>query len=154
LAPVVRIALESLRVKYSDVLNRPDNDALLASLSEKIFQNTSLPVKVSPYISAREYASLFVDDNLRWEILGIIVTLAGAAVTSLTVENPLWIDISSARHPDRKQFVSCLVEASNASLSLVTSDGEANDLLAWLIYDNFMLMTVHHGDSSRFATSK
>lgn len=148
MAPVVRIALASLRTNYGEMLSRPDNDASLANLAEKIFENTSLTMKVSPYISAQEYAALFVGENLRWEILGIIVTLVGASATTLVVENPLWAEVE-ARHQDLKQFIARVVEASNTSLSLVSSDGEANDLLAWLIYDNFMLMTVYHGDSSK-----
>lgn len=148
LAPVVRAALASTNQLYSSTFKEAGNENQLLALAEKIFQNTARPLRASPYTSAPAYASMFIGENLRWEILGIIITLVGASATTLSgSSHPLWDDVEAERL-DKKQFVREIVELSNVSLSLVRSDGEPNDLLAWLLYDNFMLSTVYHGDSS------
>ena len=81
--PAYRIWIDELWSEYGRLLLE-GNPEQLRSLSEHVWRNTRKPMKVHGQMSARDWAKSASGRNLRWEIVGIVLTLAGLIAINLS----------------------------------------------------------------------
>lgn len=145
--PLVSAIIQALKVSHETLLsNAREHD--LAELSSKICHNSQQPLKVRASATASNYVESFMGQNLRWEPLGILFSIAGASAMTLS-DGDKSVTGRDDRVIDRKGFVSQMMSNSDGVLSFCSRYRRPNDLMPWLMYENFILVTLHHGDSSK-----
>lgn len=120
-----------------------------SALSRHISAATCRPLELPADVSARDFHKLFTGDNLRWEFIGLVFTWAGLSVSwsPPSPTEPLFAQIAAPGN-DWNEFAAIMMDCSNACISFCQESGPANDLLIWLLYENLVLLTLIHGDSS------
>ena len=145
--PLVRAIIQALKVSHENALSHARKDDLI-EISRKICDNSQQPLKVHATATASSYVEAFVGQNLRWEPLGIIFSIAGASAMTL-LDQDKSITGRDNRAIDRKSFASQMMSNSDDVLSFCDHYRQPNDLMLWLMFENFTLITLHHGDSSK-----
>lgn len=146
-APLVLGALphvKSIVERQSSADGGSKNDAL----SMKISQNTLRPFVIPSSITARDFHTLFTDENLRWEFIGFIFACAGRSAIIKPANSSIFVK-DSGEVVDRDIFCHDMMMASRTCVALCRQNGAVvNDLLIWLLYENLVFSTMHYGDSS------
>ena len=145
--PLVRAIIQALKASHEAALSNAGQHELM-ELSSTICQNTQQPLKVDASAKAPSYAELFLGQNLRWEPLGILFSIAGASAMTL-LDHDKSITGRDDRVIDRKIFANQMMSNSDSVLSFCDQYRQPNDLMLWLMYENFTLATLHYGDSSK-----
>jgi hypothetical protein len=118
------------------------------ALAQKITRNTQKPLQVPPDMHASTFSTLFTGENLRWDYLGLVFAWAGLSLSmSLPNEN------GSPTTPDgisKTSFAQLLTACSDACIALCRQNSRANDILSWCLYENLILQTFQHGESSEY----
>lgn len=117
----------------------------LEALSAKVWQNTQTPVRCNSDTTALDWAQLTTGENIRWETLGLLLSITGVMTMSL----PSWhhsfgynpVDERSKLRDTHLDLVNMCVDFSKAAAS-------RDVLLAVLQYDAFMIMALIQGDTS------
>ncbi|KAF2868108.1 hypothetical protein BDV95DRAFT_157941 [Massariosphaeria phaeospora] len=109
----------------------------IRSMSEKIWENTAKPLSslLNRHTTPREFCAMVTGEHLRWEVVGIIVTLV--ALLALTLQDGDPIFCSHDEPPVNR--IALALKAHNASemcVALCTDFGLMNDLFLWLLYEN------------------
>ena len=145
--PLVRAIIRALKASHEgDSSDTRELD--LMDLSSRICLSSRRPLKVAYSTAASDYIGLFVGQNLRWETLGILFSIAGASAMTLSDQEKS-IFVHDDRSIDRKSFASQMMVNSDDVLSFCEHYRQPNDLMLWLMFENFTLVTLHHGDSSK-----
>lgn len=125
-----------------------DPTAQLQELANRIFQNTSRPMRTHKSMSVEEYCSSFTGRNLRWEALGSIFTLCGMQLV-ITLDNDPEIMQGSDDPGAKDQLLEQVTVISTICLGFCDQTSSANELLAMLQFNDVMLRTQQYGDSSK-----
>ncbi|KAJ5507800.1 hypothetical protein N7527_009943 [Penicillium freii] len=124
-----------------------DPTAQLQELANRIFQNTSRPMRTHKSMSVEEYCSSFTGRNLRWEAVGSIFTLCGMQLV-ITLDNDPEIIQGSDDPRAKDQLLEQVTVISTICLGFCDQTSSANELLAMLQFNDVMLRTQQYGDSS------
>ena len=117
-------------------------------LIDGVLEATSGRLDVRASITATNFHTLFTGQNLRLEIIGLVFTITGLAFFCL----PLHDVISLTNNRDtvsRRAFAYEMTDLSNECIALCEQGGSMNDLLVCLLYENLVLLSKQHGDSSK-----
>lgn len=125
-----------------------DPTAQLQELANRIFQNTSRPMRTHKSMSVEEYCSSFTGRNLRWEALGSIFTICGMQLV-ITLDNDPEIIQGSDDPRAKDQLLEQVTVISTICLGFCDQTSSANELLAMLQFNDVMLRTQQYGDSSK-----
>jgi hypothetical protein len=52
----------------------------LYTLSQRLFENTNKAVEINRLLTLHDFISQYTGQNLRWETVGLIITLAGSLI--------------------------------------------------------------------------
>jgi hypothetical protein len=127
----------------------------LRQMSEKVWSNTMKPLSniLNRQTTPREFVANITGDNLRWEVVGIILTLVGLLAQSLQDGDPIFCS-----HDDPPVDRSALaLKTYNASDSIVTfciDFDVMNDIVLWLMYENTILACSLHAKGSYYNFQK
>ncbi|PYH87830.1 hypothetical protein BO71DRAFT_436346 [Aspergillus ellipticus CBS 707.79] len=127
-APIVLDSLSRAR-EYIDS-NSWDVARNWKSLHQDVTAATTLSLKLSAALSARNFYTLSIGTNLRREFMGFIFALAGI-----------------------KTFTKEMILASNACIEICKQCGQANDLMTWMRYFHVGLGTEVLGETSERVVS-
>ena len=136
----------------------PDKDDLLGQLgpedrllvrSEQILTNGQGAWPSDGDLCETDYATMFTHSTLRWESVGIIVTMTGLAATRL-FENHNVLTTVDGGTIQRDELIDRMTRASERCIALSLHTGPPNDLKIWLLYLNYLLQTTRSGDSSKY----
>ncbi len=83
----VPFARECIDLITRDQKTNSDRWESLTTLALKIFMRTSTPCPPDSTITMEEYSSFLVGDNLSWEVVGIILSIAGLSAISMDEVN-------------------------------------------------------------------
>ncbi|KAK2873915.1 hypothetical protein FQN49_002006, partial [Arthroderma sp. PD_2] len=114
-------------------------------LYAKITQNTARPLQVSGS-SLEEFSSLFSGENLRWEFVGVIYSLAGLSSISERFHSPSPRTYDE-EPPDKEAFAKEMAAASNSCSQLCKRYDNSNDIILWLHYIYAVLASDVLGDA-------
>ncbi|KAJ5439710.1 uncharacterized protein N7458_010708 [Penicillium daleae] len=117
----------------------------LQSLATKIFQNSSRGLTTHQSMTIKEYCDSFTGRNFRWEALGNIFTLCGQQLVITAENDPAVTEGDDPGAKDR--LLEQVTVASTICLNFCDQASAANEMLAYLQYNDVMLRTQLYGDS-------
>jgi hypothetical protein len=146
--PMVKIWTSRLWSTWHKVLEAQKTDGLRL-MSERLWENTTKPLSrlLDRHTKPRDFVENTTGDNLRWEVVGIIMTLVGILAQSLQDGDPIFC--SHDEPPvDRSALALKAFHASDACVSFCKDFDIMNDLFLWLLYEYTILACSLHATGS------
>ncbi|KAK3075774.1 hypothetical protein LTR53_000599 [Teratosphaeriaceae sp. CCFEE 6253] len=143
--PAYRVWVDELWSEFGRILLE-GNPQDLRSLSELVWRNTRKPMKVHGQMTAHEWAKSASGRNLRWEIVGVILTLAGLIAINLSNWDTIFDNIRE-RYVDRATFAERMRKASEFCLCFCYEAEVLNDLYVCFMYEDLVLVECLKGDA-------
>lgn len=148
IAPFMPECVESIQKDLYDPYVRAKSGQALLHASEMLFMNGAKPMKFDASMTFQRYHTLFSGENLRWEAIGMFFTAVGlSCCIMLAADNT--VDFPRTGTVDKRALAQRMLEASDASITFCEQTGNLNDVGMWLISENFLLMSLVIGDSSK-----
>ncbi|KAF2266303.1 hypothetical protein CC78DRAFT_153536 [Lojkania enalia] len=141
--PLLMSALPQLR---RDLEQLPGTGHESIAAYAEITRNTTRPLKVPGTLLASEFHTLFTGENLRWEILGLILVVAGSHAQFTSPDDPIFT-LEDGTRINKDEFVEDMLHASNDCISVCQVHGAVNDIMVWLIYQNMLVNSNFYGDN-------
>jgi hypothetical protein len=136
-------ALPQLRIDVERLLSAKDDPFPLYA---EITRNSMQPLKVPPTMLASEFHTLFTGANLRWEIIGLVLILAGSNAQFTSPDDPIFT-LGDGTKIDKDRFIEDMIHTSNDCINLCQVHGAASDITVWLIYLNMLVTSNFYGDN-------
>ncbi|CAL5870326.1 uncharacterized protein PFLUO_LOCUS4562 [Penicillium psychrofluorescens] len=143
---VVDAILRSIRQIF-DGFDANNLTSQLQDLAIQMIHNSSRPLITHQSMTVEEYCSSFTGRNFRWEALGSIFALCGQQLVCTPDNDPL-IAQTTDDHRTRDRLLEQVTVASAKCLDFCEQASSANELLAFLQYNDAILRTQQYGDSS------
>ncbi|KAK1063367.1 hypothetical protein LTR74_009523 [Friedmanniomyces endolithicus] len=143
--PAYRIWIDELWSEFGRLLLEGNPDQL-RNLSELVWRNTSKPLKVHGQMTPRDWAKSATGRNLRWEVVGVILTLAGLIAINLSNWDSIFDNIRD-RFVDRATFAERMRKASEFCLCFCYEAEVLNDLYVCFMYEDLVLVECLKGDA-------
>lgn len=141
--PLITSALPQLRIDL-EKLSENENDT--CSAYSDITSNTTRPLKVPPSMPASDFHTLFTGQNLRWETLGLMMSIAGSIAQFTPPDDPVFA-LANGERIDKDIFIEDLIHGCNDCISLCQVHGAVNDIMIWMMYSNMLVMSNFYGDN-------
>jgi hypothetical protein len=134
--PQLRDDLEQLTAVGSDTY----------SMYAELTKNTARPLRVPSTMQPSEFHSLFTGKNLRWETLGLIMSVAGFHAQFTSPNDPMFM-LDDGTTLDRDTVIEDIIHATNDCIAICQAHGAVNDIMVWLIYSNMLVISNFYGDN-------
>lgn len=141
---------KGLEIHVGSLLVRPFLDSIASVMSEgalalsrRLFHTTKAPTDVDGTASLQDFADKYTGRNLRWETVGLILALAGNAVSKLRAPHAVY-----RTEQERNTLGRNLLHASNKCASFCESLDILNDVQIIFLYESFLLHSVYFGHQS------
>ncbi|KAL1596647.1 hypothetical protein SLS60_009295 [Paraconiothyrium brasiliense] len=137
--PMIKIFTSGVWSSWGKTLEE-QNPKELRRMSERIWQNTLKPVSrlLNRHTSPREFCAAVTGENLRWEIVGMVVTLVALLCQSLSDADPIFCS-HNAPLEDRAALILRTHNASEICIGFCEDFAIVNDLYLWFLYENAAL---------------
>jgi hypothetical protein len=146
---VPKVVVDAIMDSIDEVFggfNTSDLMPQLQSLATQIFQNSSRALTTHQSMTIKDYCNSFTGRNFRWEALGNIFTLCGQQLVMTPENDPV---VTEGDEPGAKdRLLEQVTVASTICLNFCDQASAANEMLAYLQYNDVMLRTQLYGDSS------
>ncbi|KAI1149643.1 hypothetical protein F4825DRAFT_429741 [Nemania diffusa] len=109
-----------------------------SNLASKILSASSKPLKILSSVEAVDFPKQFTLSNLRLEIVGVLLTVAGLAAFKLPANDTLF-STDPLSKPERHLFASTILSISDELINLCSKNFELNDIMIWLRSENLTL---------------
>jgi hypothetical protein len=126
--PVVRHWLKEIWAHHRETL-RYQNPDRIRRLCERIWRNTQTPLSFDGSVSPQNWASLSTGHNLRWEVVGIIITDIGLAAETLDPLDDIFREHATTREALSKR----MHDAAEACLAFCRECETREDLFQWFL---------------------
>lgn len=149
-AVVPKIVLKAILDSIKEIFDGFDPNNLmpqLQNLATQMFQNSLRAMKTYPSMTVKEYLASFTGRNLRWEAIANIFSVCGQQLV-ITPDNDPEVSQGIDDPQAKDRLLEQVIGASNVCLSFCDQASSANELLAYLQYNDVMLQTQQYGDSS------
>lgn len=147
--PVLRAWVRSTHMLFASS-PRPHG---LNELSALVWRNTQKPLKVDSTMSAHDWALQSCGNNLRWEVVGLLLSTDGMVAGTL----PGW-DPAFTKHKngirDRRTLLRISLSMADLCLAFCRQCDELNDLTICLMCDSTTLQERVGGDFSKIPWTK
>ena len=120
-------------------------------LSEKIFISTSKDLVIQSTTVMQDLPPMLTGENLRWDIVGLMLTAAGLSAISLD-EVVTDVEEDKAQEIDWKELARKFLKAGDRCISFCEKVDSLNDVTVWLITKNYILHTQVEGDAGKFSS--
>lgn len=117
-------------------------------LYAKITKNTGAPLPTTA-TTPEEFYSLYSTENVRWEFIGIIFSLAGVGAVCFPASGSM-PRLHNGEQLNVEAFVAEMAVASNACAQLSKRYDNINDLMIWLQASNTGLSADVFGETSKY----
>lgn len=145
--PVFQLWMDELWSEFGRLLQEGDADQL-RSLSEMVWRNTRRPLKVHGQISAAEWARSASGRCLRWEVVGIILSMVGLIAVNLSNWDSIFDSIRE-NFIDRATFADRMRRASEFCLMFCYESEVLNDIYVCFMYEDLILVECIKGDARK-----
>ena len=152
LQPMFRLWIDELWSEWGAVLTEGNRDQL-RSLSELIWRNTRKPMKVHGQMTAREWARSASGRHLRWEVIGVILSMVGLIAVNLSSWDSIFDSIRE-KFIDRGTFADRMRKASEFCLCFCYESEVLNDIYVCFMYEDLVLVECVKGDARTCFHSK
>ncbi len=136
-------ALEQVVDKHNLRITSPSPE-----LISQVLESTSRPLTISRSLEARDFHILCSGENLRFEIIGFMLSTAGRSLTFGFVPD-LFNDPENRKL--RPQFCDELLRAGTLCQLLCNMLATVNDITIWMFYENYLFTTMMCGYAGMYA---
>jgi hypothetical protein len=143
--PILQVYIEELWNDFGQLLEEGEPDQL-RGLSELVWCNTRTPMKVHGGMTAREWARSASGRNLRWETVGVILSLVGLVAINLSNWDTIFDEIRD-RFVDRGKFAERMRKASEFCLCFCYESEVLNDIYVCFMHEDLILVESLKGDA-------
>lgn len=143
IGPLITSALPQLRRDIDYIASQSHNPYPLLA---EITKNSCQPLKVPPTMLPSEFYTLWTGPNLRWEALGLILTLA-ASCAQFSFAGDSIFTLENGDRVDKEEFVEDIIHSTNDCIHLCQIHGAVNDIMVWLLYTNMLVQSNFYGDN-------
>ncbi|KAL4914925.1 hypothetical protein BDW62DRAFT_189574 [Aspergillus aurantiobrunneus] len=113
----------------------------------QILESTAQRFRIPPNIRGKDFHKLFTGIRMRLEIIGIVYAIAGRASIFGLAQNR-FLGSAGAASAARFEFARKMLTASDTAIQVCKILTPVNDLTTWLLFENWQLSCMFHGDSS------
>lgn len=145
---VFRCWIDDLWSEHGPVLIAARGDQL-RSLSEMVWRNTRKPMPVHGQMTAIEWAKAATGRNLRWEVVGLILSHLGLVAVNLSNWDTIFEDLREAI-VDRATFGERMRKASEHCLCFCYECETINDIYAAFMFQDLVLVECLKGDAREY----
>ncbi|KAF2464247.1 uncharacterized protein BDR25DRAFT_97671 [Lindgomyces ingoldianus] len=133
--PMVRMWAAGIWSAWHKVLESQKPEGL-RQMSEKVWANTMKPVTaiLNQNTTPQEFTTRTTGEDLRWEVVGMILTLIGLLAQSLQDGDPIFCSHDDPP-VDRAALAVRMYNASEACIGFCADFDIMNDLYLWLLYE-------------------
>ncbi len=121
--PLVLSALPQLREDLEQLQAAGDH---AHTLYAEMTRNSARPMKIPSDMRPSEFHTLFTGKNLRWEILGLILAVAGSNAQFTSPNDPLFT-LENGKQMNREEFVEDIMHATNTCINICQTHGAVNE---------------------------
>ncbi|KAF3033546.1 hypothetical protein E8E12_000688 [Didymella heteroderae] len=145
---MVKIFLDELSASWNHIL-KSSRDEDLREMSAQVWNNTSRPLSQSLRrdTTARDFCTNVTGVDVRWEVIGLIVSLVALVAQSLKDGDPVFCSLDAAP-VDRAELALSMHHASYMCVEFCDDIGVLNDLYLWLLYENCIVYCSLHSRGS------
>jgi len=143
IGPLIISALPQLREDLQHIASMGDSPYLFYA---EITKNSCRPLKVPPDMLPSEFHTLFTGPNLRWETLGLVLTMAASCAQFNSPDDSLFL-LENGDRVDKDDFIEDMIHTTNDCISLCQVHGAVNDIMVWLLYSNMLVQSNFYGDN-------
>jgi hypothetical protein len=141
--PLVCSLLPQLR-KDLERLTAPGAD--LHHMYAEMTKNTAKPINVPLTMLPSEFHTLLTGENLRWEVLGLVLVIAASNAQFTSPLDPIFT-LDDGTKLDKDEFIEDTIQATNDCITLCQVHGAVNDIMVWLVYTNMLVISNFYGDN-------
>lgn len=145
LQPVFRIWFDEMWSDYEHIWRDPKPEQLYA-LSEMVWRNTRTSIEVHGNMTPDDWARTATGKNLRWEIIGLILSMVGLVAVNLSDWDSIFDDIRDTV-VDRATFSERMRKASELVLCFCYECECLNDHYICFMYEGLILIELLKGDT-------
>jgi hypothetical protein len=146
--PLIFTLIPQLRADLEQ-LNAPSSN--LAQLYLDMTKNTAKPLITPPDMLPSEFHTLVTGKNLRWETLGLIISIAASNAQYSSPDDPMFT-LEDGSKLDKDEFTEDMIQASNDCITLCQAHGAVNDIMVWLLVGNMHVISNLYGDNRKYAS--
>lgn len=146
--PIFRLWIDEMWAEFGQILTEGKPEQL-RSLSELVWRNTRQTMQVHGQMTAREWAKSASGKHLRWEIVGLILSMAGLVAANLSN----WDEIFNSLHAqyiDRATFAERMRKSSEFCLCFCYESEVLNDIYICFMFKDLVLVECLKGDARKF----
>ncbi|KAF2652265.1 hypothetical protein K491DRAFT_719106 [Lophiostoma macrostomum CBS 122681] len=136
-------ALPQLRLDIEHLLSAKDDSFPVYA---EVTRNSMQPLKVPSTMPASEFHTLFTGPNLRWEMMGLVLIVAGSNAQFTSPDDPIFT-LEDGSKIDKDRFIEDMIHTSNDCIDLCQVHGAVSDIMVWLIYLNMLVTSNFYGDN-------
>ncbi|KAJ5383022.1 transcriptional regulator family: Fungal Specific TF [Penicillium concentricum] len=115
----------------------------LLALSQRLFENSSRAVDIHRLMTLQGFIDQYTGPNLRWETMGVILTLVGIAATEFRAPYSLY-----RTEQERQTLRMNLIQFGNKCAIFCEALDVLNDVHILFLYQTFQVQSVFYGDQS------
>ncbi|KIV78944.1 hypothetical protein PV11_06543 [Exophiala sideris] len=108
--------------------------------------NTETPLRLPTNVRFREFTSYYTGNKLRWETIGVFLTVCGLSLFNVYDDAEEW-DLVSDLEQDKQRLMFRLLEASDICVSFCYEAVPGTDLGFWLMLENCIHASQVLGDA-------
>lgn len=143
MCPLIKTLLAPLR-KDLERITAPGAD--VGQMYAEITRNTAKPMKVPPTMLASEYHTLLTGSNLRWETIGLIISIATSTAQYTSPKDPIFT-LPDGSKLAKDDYIEDMLQATNDCITLCQVHGAVNDVMVWLLLGNMNVVSSSYGDN-------
>lgn len=143
--PVFRIWIDELWTEFGSILAEGSPEQM-RTLSELVWRNTRRPMRVHGSMTAKEWAISASGRHLRWEVVGLILSLVGLVAVNLSNWDTIFDSIRE-RYVDRATFAERMRKASEYCLCFCYESEVLNDIYVCFMFEDLVLVECLKGDA-------
>ncbi|KAL4815635.1 hypothetical protein BDW67DRAFT_163872 [Aspergillus spinulosporus] len=137
----------SLMNEVRDFINQNETSQTLHEKTIQVLESTAQRPRVPSDIMGKDFHKLFSGNKMRLEIIGVVYAIAGRASFFGFAQDKFPAFAGNA-FADRLKFSRMMLTASETAVQICRMLTPTNDLTAWMLYENWLLSCMFHGDSS------
>ncbi|CAG9982671.1 unnamed protein product [Clonostachys byssicola] len=138
--PLTGLCVRNTRAVLSTVLDKPET---AASISRRLFVQSSLPMSTDPTSTLEDFCSRFDEPRARWETIGLFFTAACRAAT----DSAFVVGVYDTEQ-DRQNMQGTAMRFSDRCLEVSLFLDRLGDFQLFLQYENFICHSQIDGDQS------
>ncbi|EAA65195.1 predicted protein [Aspergillus nidulans FGSC A4] len=138
----------SLMNEVREFIKQSETSQTLHEKTIQVLESTAQRPRVPSDIMGRDFHKLFSSNRMRLEIIGVVYAIAGRASFFGFAQDKFPAFAGNA-FAERLKFSRRMLSASETAVQICRMLTPTNDLTAWMLYENWLLSCMFHGDSSR-----